>query len=50
VEIAAEKGAMVVRPNKRRKYRLRDLLRNCKRGQLHGEVDFGPDIGREVVD
>ena len=50
VEIAAEKGAMVVRPDKRRRYRLKDLLKNCKRGQLHGEVDLGPDVGREVAD
>ena len=50
VEIVAQDGAIVVRPKKRRKYRLRELLKNCKPRQLHGEVDFGPDVGREVLD
>jgi len=50
VEIRVEKDAIVLRPTKRRKYRLKDLLKNCKPHQLHGEVDFGPDVGREVVD
>jgi antitoxin MazE len=49
VEIVAEEGAIVVRPKKRRKYRLKDLLKNCKPEHLHGETDFGPDVGREVL-
>ncbi len=29
---------------------LNDLLKNCKPTQLHGEDDFGDDVGREVID
>ena len=50
VEIKAENGAIVVRPKKRPKYRLTDLLKDCKPRQLHGETDWGPDVGREVLD
>jgi antitoxin MazE len=51
VEIEAEDGAIVVRPkNKRPAYRLTDLLKDCKPRQLHGETDWGPDVGREVID
>jgi antitoxin MazE len=50
VEILAEKGAIVLRPAKRPRYRLADLLENLKPRQLHGEVDFGPDVGRERID
>ena len=50
VDIVTQDGAIVVRPKKRRKYRLKDLLKNCKPRQLHGEVNLGPDVGREVLD
>lgn len=50
VEIAVENEAIVVRPRRRPRYGLKDLLKKCKRSQLHGEMDLGPDIGREVVD
>ena len=50
VEMQVERGALVLRPRGRPKYRLKDLLRNCKPRQLHGEIDFGPDVGREVIE
>ena len=50
VEVVARNGAIVVLPKKRPKYRLRDLLKYCKPQHLHGETDFGPDVGREVLD
>ena len=50
VEISAEGDALVLRPKQGRRYRLADLLRNCKPHQLHGETDFGPEVGRERVD
>jgi antitoxin MazE len=49
IEVSVDEGALVVRP-RRRRYRLKDLLRNCKPAQLHGETDFGPDVGREVIE
>ena len=50
VEIRSTDGSIVVTPKGRPKYRLRDLLKNCRPHQLHGETDFGPDVGREVLD
>lgn len=50
VDVVARGGAVVVIPKRRTKYRLRDLLKNCKPEHLHGEVDFGSDVGREVLD
>jgi antitoxin MazE len=37
IEISVDDGTLVVRP-RRRRYRLKDLLRNCKPAQLHGEI------------
>jgi antitoxin MazE len=50
VDVIAEQGAIVVVPRSGKKYRLTDLLSDCKPSQLHGETDFGPDVGREVLD
>jgi antitoxin MazE len=50
VDIVAEKGAIVLRPTKRPRYRLEDLLKGLKPRHLHGEADFGPDVGRERID
>ena len=50
VQMRVERGALVLRPEGRRKYRLEDLLRNCRPNQLHGEIDFGPNVGREVIE
>ena len=49
IEVVARDGELVVRPVTRRKFKLKELLVNCKPGQLHGETDFGPDVGREVL-
>ena len=49
VEIKLRNGVLVVAPQ-RRKYRLKDLLKDCKPEQLHGETDFGPDVGREILE
>lgn len=50
VQMRIERGALVLRPQGRPKYRLADLLRQIKPHQLHGEIDFGPDVGREVLE
>jgi antitoxin MazE len=49
VEMQVVCGALVLRFRRRLKYGLKDLLGNCKRHQLHGEIDFGPDVGRESL-
>lgn len=47
VDIAVEKGQLVVRPVQQR-YRLRDLLKAVDARKLHAEVRTGRRVGREV--
>lgn len=49
VEIAAENGRIVIDPARKR-YRLEDLLRGMKPGEMAGIYDWGPDLGREKVE
>lgn len=50
VEITARNGSIIVKPRKRPKYILREMLKDMKPGQFHEEMDWGPDVGREVID
>ena len=43
VDLEVREGELVVRPCDRLNLRLKDLLKNCKPSQLHGETDFGPE-------
>ena len=47
VDIAVEKGRLVVRPVRQR-YRLRDLLKAVDGRNLHAEVKTGRPVGREI--
>jgi antitoxin MazE len=47
VDIAVEKGQLVVRPVRQR-YRLRDLLKAVDRRNVHAEVQSGRPVGRET--
>jgi antitoxin MazE len=47
VDIAVERGGLVVRPVRQR-YRLRDLLTGITARNLHSEVDIGGPVGREA--
>ncbi len=47
VDIAVEKGQLVVRPVRQR-YRLRDLLKVVDARNLHAEVQTGRPVGREI--
>lgn len=48
VDLSVRGGALVVKASKSKKYRLDDLLRKVTAENLHGEVDAGPPVGREV--
>jgi antitoxin MazE len=48
VDLSIQDGSLVVRPARRRTYRLRDLLRKITAENLHGEVDTGDPVGREI--
>jgi len=48
VDLSVKNGDLVVRPARRRRYQLKDLLRRVTAKNLHGEVDTGQPVGREV--
>jgi antitoxin MazE len=48
VDLSVEDGELVVRPVRRRKYDLRDLVRAINSKNVHREVETGDAVGREV--
>ncbi len=48
VDLSVQDGNLVVRPARRRTYRLKDLLRRVTAQNVHGEVDTGRPVGREI--
>jgi antitoxin MazE len=50
VDLCVRDGELIVRPDRSPKLSLSVLLKDCKPSQLHGETDFGIDVGREVID
>jgi antitoxin MazE len=48
VDLSIEDGGLVVRPARRPKYRLQDLLRGVSPKNIHREIDTGAPVGREV--
>jgi antitoxin MazE len=49
VEIEAENGRVVISPARPR-YALADLLKGMTPEAMHEAFDWGPDVGREIVD
>jgi antitoxin MazE len=50
VEMQVRGGELVIRPIRSKKLSLCELLKNCRPSQLHGETDFGVDVGLEVIE
>jgi antitoxin MazE len=48
VELSLKAGALIVRPIKRPRLSLNDLLEGVKATNLHGEVRTGKSVGREA--
>jgi antitoxin MazE len=48
VDLSVRDGDLVVRAAKRRIYKLSELLEKVTAKNLHGEVDMGEPMGREV--
>ncbi len=48
VDIAIEDGGLVVRPLRRPRYSLAELLREVNARNRHGEVSTGEPVGREA--
>ena len=49
VELAVENGRMIVKPAKKRKPALAELLKGVNKDNLHAEQDWGAPIGREAL-
>jgi antitoxin MazE len=47
VDLSVSEGRLVAAPLRKKKVTLRQLLAKVSRGNLHGEVDSGPAVGRE---
>ncbi|MEE9219893.1 MAG: AbrB/MazE/SpoVT family DNA-binding domain-containing protein [Acidobacteriota bacterium] len=47
VDISVENGGFVIRPVRRRKYALNDLIKGIRSRNVHREVTTGEPIGRE---
>ena len=48
VDLTVEDGELVVKPIRRRKYSLRELLKAVNAKNIHREVETGEAIGREA--
>lgn len=53
VEITAEGGELRLKPVKvprRKRYTLDELLKGVTPENVHPEMDYGPDVGREIME
>jgi antitoxin MazE len=48
VDVSIRDGELVVKPARRARYRLEELVRKITAKNLHREVDTGHPVGREV--
>jgi antitoxin MazE len=47
VKVTVENGAVVIRPQRKRK-NLQELLAKVTPENIHPEMDFGPPVGKEI--
>jgi antitoxin MazE len=48
VEIREERGRVVIEPLRRKQFALKDLLQRITPKNLHGPIDTGGRVGREI--
>lgn len=48
LEIEVQDGNVVLKPHVRRVYRLEDLVKQITLKNVHGEVETGTSVGREI--
>ena len=48
VDLSVEDGDLVVKPVRRLRYELRDLLRSINSRNVHREIETGDPVGREA--
>jgi len=49
VEIDETEDGVIIKPIGRREYSLKELVRGITPQNRHGEVDFGPPVGKEII-
>lgn len=54
VDIKIEEDKIIIsakkKTKKKNKYSLEELLSNISPGNLHGEIDFGSPVGKEIIE
>lgn len=48
LEIEVQDGNVILKPHVRRVYRLEDLVKQITRKNVHGEIETGTSVGREI--
>jgi antitoxin MazE len=48
VELNVENGSIIVTAQRKMRYRVKDLVAGITPENMHGEIDTGPPVGREV--
>jgi antitoxin MazE len=48
VDLSIQDGDLIVKPARRKAYRLDDLVRKVNKKNLHGEIQTGKPVGREI--
>ncbi|NOY54335.1 MAG: AbrB/MazE/SpoVT family DNA-binding domain-containing protein [Deltaproteobacteria bacterium] len=48
LDIDIENGKIILIPIKKKEYQLKDLLKKITDENIHGEIDFGEPLGREI--
>lgn len=48
LDIEVQDGNVVLKPHLRRVYRLEDLVKRITPKNVHGEIDTGTPVGREI--
>jgi antitoxin component of MazEF toxin-antitoxin module len=47
VDLSIRRGDLIVKPVRRKKYRLKDLLRQITSKNIHAGIDPGAPVGKE---
>jgi len=48
VDISIDKGSIIITPINEKEYSLEKLLKGVNKSNLHGEIDTGAPIGKEI--
>lgn len=48
IDLVVKNGELIVRPVRRSRYALKDLLSGVTPDNIHGETDTGSPVGREI--